>query len=812
MKAWSTYLMLAFVLLLATNLQAADGLVKGRVIDARSGEPILFGDVLVKGTNMSGQTDERGYFEIEGLADGDYTLIFFMHGYVQLELPVLVVDGKSKVLRVNAEPLQKELDEYTVESKRENNFGIMRLRSIEGTAIYAGKKSEVVYLDDLQGNKATNNSRQVYSKVAGLNIWESDGAGLQLGIGARGLSPNRTSNFNTRQNGYDMSADALGYPESYYSPPIEAVERIEVVRGAASLQYGTQFGGLLNFKLREANKDKPLSVLSRQTVGSFGLFSSFTNVSGTKGKVSYNAFYQYKTGDGWRDNSNFDAHTAFGSVKYRHAKLTIGAELTVMRYLAQQPGGLTDAMFEADPSQTIRERNWFQVKWNLAAVTAKYDFSKNSTLDLRSFMLLASRESLGFLGSVGRLDQGGNRNLIDGRFTNVGHEIRYLQRYKFLGLPSAWLTGVRVYNGHTRNRQGMGADGSEATFGYIEPDNLDSDFDFPSQNYAAFTENLIRISKRFTVTPGFRFEHISTNSEGYYANTARHPLTGEILSRVQVDENLSRNRSLGLFGLGISYEAGKTAEVYMNASQNYRAINFNDIRINNPTLVIDPDIMDERGHTLDLGLRGNMKNRVYYDLSAFMLSYKDRLGSYLTAIPDEQLVERVVRYRTNVSDARNLGVEGVVEVEVWKWITGDSAKSSLSVFGNFAFVDARYIGSEEAAFTDKRIEDVPNVTTKSGVTYRCGGFATSLQYSYTSDQYSDATNAEFDPTAVAGLIPAYSVTDFTASYTYRMFKLEAGINNLTDERYFTRRATGYPGPGIIPSDARNFFVTLQLKL
>ena len=44
-----------------------------------------------------------------------------------------------------------------------------------------------------------------------------------------------------------------------------------------------------------------------------------------------------------------------------------------------------------------------------------------------------------------------------------------------------------------------------------------------------------------------------------------------------------------------------------------------------------------------------------------------------------------------------------------------------------------------------------------------------------------------------------------------MFKLEAGVNNLLNEKYFTRRATGYPGPGIIPSSPRNWYLTLQMK-
>mgnify|MGYP006307109133 FL=1 len=118
----------------------------------------------------------------------------------------------------------------------------LALRSVhftERAALYAAKKNEVVLVEDLTANLATSNSRQIYAKVAGLNIWESDGAGVQLGLGGRGLSPNRNSNFNTRQNGYDIAADALGYPESYYTPPPQALRRIEIVRGAASLQYGT---------------------------------------------------------------------------------------------------------------------------------------------------------------------------------------------------------------------------------------------------------------------------------------------------------------------------------------------------------------------------------------------------------------------------------------------------------------------------------------------------------------------------------------------------------------------------------------------
>jgi Fe(3+) dicitrate transport protein len=135
-----------------------------------------------------------------------------------------------------------------------------KLRDIEGTSVYAGKKTELIQMNNINANLANNNTRQIYARIPGLNIWEYDRGGLQLGIGGRGLSPNRSSNFNIRQNGYDISADALGYPESYYTPSAEALDRIEIVRGAAGLQYGPQFGGLVNFVMKEGPEDKRLAL------------------------------------------------------------------------------------------------------------------------------------------------------------------------------------------------------------------------------------------------------------------------------------------------------------------------------------------------------------------------------------------------------------------------------------------------------------------------------------------------------------------------------------------------------------------------
>ena len=87
---------------------------------------------------------------------------------------------------------------------------------------------------------------------------------MQINVGVRGLSPNRSWELNTRQNGVDMSADVFGYPEAYYNPPLEAVETIQIVRGGASLQFGPQFGGMLNYVLKR-EKDKPFTFETQNT-------------------------------------------------------------------------------------------------------------------------------------------------------------------------------------------------------------------------------------------------------------------------------------------------------------------------------------------------------------------------------------------------------------------------------------------------------------------------------------------------------------------------------------------------------------------
>lgn len=805
---------LPVILLIMISLTglAQTGVIRGNVYSGEMERPLQGAQVFLQETGYSTMTDAQGRYRLSNIPQGDYTLVSFYLG-LQTASVQITVGSDPVAYDFYMEPLQSELESVTVRDQRETTEGITRLNAVQDFGIYEAKKNEVVVLDDMVANKAANNARQVFAKVAGLNIWESDCAGLQIGVGSRGLSPNRNSNFNTRQNGYDISADALGYPESYYSPALQAVDRIEIVRGAASLQYGTQFGGLVNFIMKKGPSDKKFEFNTEQTINSLGFYNSFISAGGTIGKVNYYAYNRTATGDCYRCNSDFTSTTSYARLEVRiNDKLSIGGDYTHMYYLAQQPGGLTDALFNEDPYQSIRERNWFRVNWNLMSVHVNYAFSPRLKLNSRTFGLIGGRDALGNLGRIDRTDNGEPRDLFVDDFRNFGNETRLLYYYQLSGFPQVLLAGGRIYKGLTLRQQGLGPDGNDADFTFLNPDFLEgSDYEFPGTNYSLFAENMFTLSERFTITPGFRFEYIDTRAEGYYLESilVRDPDSGLAVDSVyQVFEDRENPRSFIFGGIGLSYKYHPSVEIYANASQNYRSINFNDIRVVNPNLEVDENIRDENGYNIDLGIRGTSAGLFNYDVSVFFLKYNDRIGSFLQVNPETL---RIYRFRTNVADSRNIGMEAFGELNILGLVDVPE-HSSLNVFANISVISARYISSGEPAIDGREVEQVPPFSLKTGINFRRNKWRIAWQYSYTAQQYSDATNVEFTPSAIEGIIPAYHVMDLSAAFALTdHWMLEGGINNLTDNRYFTRRATGYPGPGIIPADPRGFYFTVKAR-
>lgn len=793
--------------------------ISGKVLNEK-GESVVNAEVYLKELQKLSYTDSEGVFEFKNIRREKFTLIVFSLEYAVFEQEFTF--DKADTLILELKPLEtQQLSEVVVRQRREEVFALQRLKKVEGTAIYAGKKTEVVAMELITANLAANNARQVYGQVVGLNIYDNGDAGLQLNIGGRGLDPNRTANFNTRQNGYDISADVLGYPESYYTPPAEALEEIQVVRGAASLQYGTQFGGLINFKFKKPNPSKSLELVTRQTIGSNGLFTSFNSISGTVGKFSYYNYFNYKQGDGFRSNSNFNSRNYHGHFGYQLTEQTkISLELTILDYLAQQAGGLTDAQFNEDPFFSNRERNWFDIDWKLASLRLDHSFSGNTDFSLNLFTLDASRKALGFRQNrVDIIDDGSERELLIDDFQNWGAEARLLSRYKLGQKNAVFLIGSKYYQAYNRQRQGAGPSSSGPDFSFADDEfpafPRKSNYRFPNLNLSVFGENIITISDRLSITPGFRLEYIKTSAIGNFTEVFTDLAGNVIESRVN-EEDRDLERSFVLFGLGASYKLRNTAELYGNVSQNYRSVTFNDLRVVNPSQVISEDLKDEEGFTADLGIRGRWNDLVSYDLSSFLLYYDNRISRNIVFTDDQN---RVKNLTDNAGTALIYGLETLLDWNVKATWFESIQDLKLNVFSNLALTSSEYIKAAEGInnVAGKKVEHIPAINLRTGANFGYKNFLGSLQYTYLSKQFNDPQNSPPFPDSTApgagiiGELPAYGILDLSISYTYKKWKLETGINNVLNESYFTRRATGYPGPGIIPSEPRTFYTTLQIK-
>lgn len=710
--------------------------------------------------------------------------------------------------------IHKYLPEVTVVG-RGSKSDYQQMPEIVGTNIYAGKKNALIVLDNVQGNVVTNTMRQVLAKIPGIQIWESDPSGIQIGIAARGLSPNRSWEFNVRQNGYDIAADPFGYPEAYYNPQLQGVQRIEIVRGAGSLQYGAQFGGLVNYILRNGSDiNKPFEFETQQTVGSNGLFNSYNAIGGKTNKVHYYSFFDHRNGDGWRQNSRYNTNAGFGTVTYYFTpKFSLTAEVMRSHIRSQQAGGILDAQLEQDAQQSFRARNWFDITWTNPALIANYQVNTSTKWNTKLFATIGDRNSIGFTQSLVNAQGQFVRdsfNISKGRFNdrvlnadkyrNFALESRIITDYNLGKMNNTLSGGIRLYTGSTHRLADARDETGGSGYAMTPTTKWGRDITFNSRNAAAFIENIFRVSEKFIIIPGIRYEWLEGSASGrdkYNADSSQSIL-----------QNVKRGRSFILAGIGAEYHVTDLTEFYANFTQAYRPIQFANLQAPPTTDIVDPNLKDAKGYNIDLGYRGKIKSYLQFDVSGYYLQYNNRVGTITPTGSTSRLI-------TNVGNSTSKGVEGYIEFNAARALTNIQEHLDLIIFGSYGYTNAKYSGDHKDASTKgKKVENAPENIFRGGITAGYKRFLFTGQFSYVDKTFSDANNtAIVSANGQTGTIPAYAVTDLTATYKFsKALNLKAGINNLLDERYFTRRAGGYPGPGVLPGDGRTFFVSVGAKL
>lgn len=692
-----------------------------------------------------------------------------------------------------------------IESTR-NVQDIQRLAPVVGTYIYSGKKNEVIELSKKDVSLSEKYGRQIFAKIPGVFVYDMDGTGNQVSISTRGLDPHRGWEFNIRKDGILTNTDMYGYPASHYNVPMEAVERIQVVRGTASLQYGAQFGGMLNYITKQPDKTKPMAFESVNTIGSFGLLSTYNAASGTIGKFGYSAWFNKKKIDGYRQNSNSKYDAEGVSLYYKaNDNLHLKLDFTHSKYLIQLAGQLTDSMFHVDPRMSTRSRNYYSPNIYIPSITLDWNMNASTKLHFSQSAVLGDRSSALFDKPADIVDaispttlQYANRQVDIDNYHSYTTELRILHNYKLFGQTSNLTAGLQYLNNDLhRRQQGIGTTGVDYNLDLVTP-GWGRDMNFKTGNIAFFAENRWSLTNKFSINTSARIEIGQTDFTGilkYY-------------DELNVPNTIKHN--FPLFGISTQYDINKDINIYGGFAQSYRPVIFKDIVPGSLYEKTDKDLKDANGYNAEIGFRGKWQ-WLKWDVTGFNLKINKRMGTL--AQTDD--TGGLILYRTNIGDSQNYGIESFVQADFLL-----DQFMSLSVFSSTSYMDAKYenaiikSGSQNVSVSGNQVESVPHWISRNGFTMKYEYFSFSALYSYTSESFADALNTvKPSSNGAVGLVPSYQILDINISARLsKNIKLQLNANNALDEHYFAKRPQFYPGPGVWPSDGRSFSATVSISI
>ncbi|MXV51044.1 TonB-dependent receptor [Pedobacter sp. HMF7647] len=698
----------------------------------------------------------------------------------------------------------KKLDSVVVKAWMQND--ISRLSDEHNGFLIAGKKNEVINLSETNANIAVKTARQVFAKVPGVFVYDMDGTGNQVNISTRGLDPHRGWEFNIRQNGVLTNSDMYGYPASHYSAPMESYENIELLRGAGSLQYGAEFGGMLNYVTKKPDGLKSFSFESINTAGSFGLLSTYNAISGTIKKFSYYAYYYKRHSNGYRDNSETDADAQFVSLQYNFTRnISLKAEFGRTDYNYQIPGPLTDSMFHADPAMSTRSRNYFDPAIYVPSLTFNWQLAPKIKLMAIASGVYGQRSSVqldAFATVPDAIDPATlaykNRQVDIDNFHSNTIEVRLMQDYNLGSVKSKLSAGVIYMNNDLHRRQlGKGTTGSDYDLTLVGL--FQRDLHFKTGNIAFYVEDAFKVTSKWTISPGIRYENGASDLGGSITYYPEESLPNTIAHK------------FALLGVSTQYVLNTNNNIYGGISQAYRPVVLKDIIPATAYEQVNKDLKDAYGYNAEVGIRGSLFSRLYYDLNYFHMLYKNRLGSVVL----QDASNNTYIYRTNIGNSVNDGLEAFIQYKF-----PISRNFFAGIFTSTSFMNDRYVTGQVASGTTNqsvvgnKVESAPQWISRNGLEFLSKGFSATILYSYTASSYADALNTVTPtPNGAKGIVPSYSIWDVNASFKInKVFNVRAGISNLFDAHYFTKRPTFYPGPGVWPSDGRNASITLGIKI
>lgn len=690
------------------------------------------------------------------------------------------------------------------------------LPEVEGTRINSGKKTSFVKPEEFP-RIANNNYREAFATTPGILVSEEPSSPI-VNIGYRGLDSQRSELTQVLKDGISIKNEQFGFPETHYTPILDAVERIEFIRAGAALQFGPQPGGAINFVTKMPQRDAPFHFFTKNAYGSDDLFTSFTSLDGTLGTLGYYAYYDHRQREGFRTNSDYEVDN--GSVKLvSDVSNDSRFILTLDGYEEEhgEPGGLTEvfargvSLYQVDRNKTTRFFDRFRLERYYATLEFQKMLSDATEMSIKGFGGYLSRFSKRQRGGGFGIEPTGpdaSTNDIQSREDwTEGAEMRLRHDYALAGDTSTLTGGLYFYHAVQDRSDKRGATPG-ASDGTVRRFNTGETWDG-----AIFAENRFHVG-RLSIVPGMRLEFLQQSLDEI-TNTTKTIPPDTLLAR-------SDFSFVSLFGLGTSYvlldgaqTAGATAgdgkemknvaasissappraEIYGNISQAYRPRTYGELVPTSPNGVINGDL--EEGHSLqfELGLRGKPLPYLTFDLGGFLFTFEDQVADITLASGAPSTA--------NAGDARYMGFEGAVELDILALINGgaESPYGRFNLYANVTVLDAEFTAGQFDGHTPTY---VPDYQFKTGGIYRWKDVVkVGLLGTMVDNSFANANNS------ADRFIPAYSVWDLTAEVNFCNGRLGvfAGINNLFDEDFYAE----IRDEGIVPAYRRNYYGGISVK-
>ena len=709
---------------------------------------------------------------------------------------VMTLMGLNTLL---AQDTVQQMEEVQVRADYDREVSGAFLPDVDGTKIHAGKKTSNIDLEQIP-EVSMDNYRQVISKTPGLVLAEESTP--LLSIGYRGYDPHRTQFFQVLEDGIPIHADMVGYPEAYYTPPLDAVESVEVVRGGAALMYGPQPAGAINFVMKKPPLDTPFTLESTNILGSFDMYSNFTSFGGTLGKFGYYGYYDHQQTDGFREaNSDFFLN-AWGGTFALDATGPVRWYLNATAYdeTHGEPGGLTledgpnTVNYDTNRDGTSRFYDRMRVSRYAVSIINEWDISDRTLFTFRTwfdyYLRFSRRQNGGGFGTLPTGPKAQTNQIENQQFYTYGAEPRMSHNWDWLENTHTLTGGMMFYYDWSPRVDETGNSPTAMTGSMVNQSNRESVY------YSLFAENLFQFGS-FSITPGFRLENIWQSVRELVNKSSFQ--TGKPLQ----DETIYNFAPL--FGLGLEYDFTPEVAVYANVSQAYRPPIFTQAVPTSPNIAVVGNLQESNIVNYEIGFQGEPVDWITWDTSVFLIDNSDQIGS--RAVNDGPITTVIENSGRSIVYGWDIYTEvDFVGAANAAW-NKDDGKSWVDRYGSISAYTAltlqkgQFINGPNDGKTPQYLSDY---VLRFGLTYNWRDL---IKAAFMGNFMGSTYAADNNP--ASRFIPAYNVWDLTVEA--KVYKdnvsVIAGVNNVFNKDYYAR----IRADGIDPAAPRNWYAGVKVE-